>query len=135
MNLNVPPSHADNSANPLKDLGYMIDRKSLRWKHNPTQMKILHQAFMCFELLDIMLQLEHLFVLAYVHYFLFVISSYAISLFVCFAINVFNVINLTFMTFSLQRVQSLKKKFYFHFQDYVDLVIWKVRLALFFFKM
>ncbi|BFG20625.1 hypothetical protein CerSpe_068990 [Prunus speciosa] len=25
------------------------------------------------------------------------------------------------------RVQSLKKKFYFHFQDYVDLVIWKVQ--------
>lgn len=25
-----------------------------------------------------------------------------------------------------QRVQSLKKKFYFHFQDYVDLIIWKV---------
>jgi hypothetical protein len=26
----------------------------------------------------------------------------------------------------LQRVQHLKKKFYFHFQDYVDLIIWKV---------
>ncbi|XP_057524627.1 light-mediated development protein DET1 isoform X2 [Amaranthus tricolor] len=26
-----------------------------------------------------------------------------------------------------QRVQSLKKKFYFHFQDYVDLIIWKVQ--------
>ncbi|CAL9030075.1 unnamed protein product [Prunus brigantina] len=26
-----------------------------------------------------------------------------------------------------QRVQSLKKKFCFHFQDYVDLVIWKVQ--------
>lgn len=25
-----------------------------------------------------------------------------------------------------QRVQHLKKKFYFHFQDYVDLIIWKV---------
>uniref|UniRef100_A0A1J3D9M5 Light-mediated development protein DET1 n=1 Tax=Noccaea caerulescens TaxID=107243 RepID=A0A1J3D9M5_NOCCA len=25
------------------------------------------------------------------------------------------------------RVQSLKKKFYFHFQDYVDLIIWKVQ--------
>uniref|UniRef100_A0A1D1XKS6 Light-mediated development protein DET1 n=3 Tax=Anthurium amnicola TaxID=1678845 RepID=A0A1D1XKS6_9ARAE len=25
------------------------------------------------------------------------------------------------------RVQSLKKKFYFHFQDYVDLVMWKVQ--------
>uniref|UniRef100_A0A8R7Q5K7 Uncharacterized protein n=1 Tax=Triticum urartu TaxID=4572 RepID=A0A8R7Q5K7_TRIUA len=24
------------------------------------------------------------------------------------------------------RVQHLKKKFYFHFQDYVDLIIWKV---------
>lgn len=28
-----------------------------------------------------------------------------------------------------QRVQSLKKKFYFHFQDYVDLIIWKVNYA------
>ncbi|XP_021636443.1 light-mediated development protein DET1 isoform X2 [Hevea brasiliensis] len=26
-----------------------------------------------------------------------------------------------------QRVQGLKKKFYFHFQDYVDLIIWKVQ--------
>ncbi|XVF01703.1 hypothetical protein REPUB_Repub04eG0111300 [Reevesia pubescens] len=26
-----------------------------------------------------------------------------------------------------QRVQCLKKKFYFHFQDYVDLMIWKVQ--------
>ncbi|BAS72289.1 Os01g0392800, partial [Oryza sativa Japonica Group] len=26
----------------------------------------------------------------------------------------------------LLRVQHLKKKFYFHFQDYVDLIIWKV---------
>ncbi|PSS01565.1 Light-mediated development protein [Actinidia chinensis var. chinensis] len=26
-----------------------------------------------------------------------------------------------------QRIQSLKKKFYFHFQDYVDLIIWKVQ--------
>ncbi|KAF5745667.1 light-mediated development protein DET1 isoform X2 [Tripterygium wilfordii] len=26
-----------------------------------------------------------------------------------------------------QRVQCLKKKFYFHFQDYVDLIIWKVQ--------
>ncbi|KMS98734.1 hypothetical protein BVRB_3g069140 [Beta vulgaris subsp. vulgaris] len=26
-----------------------------------------------------------------------------------------------------QRVHSLKKKFYFHFQDYVDLIIWKVQ--------
>ncbi|XP_030513873.1 light-mediated development protein DET1 isoform X1 [Rhodamnia argentea] len=25
------------------------------------------------------------------------------------------------------RIQSLKKKFYFHFQDYVDLIIWKVQ--------
>uniref|UniRef100_A0A804UM22 Uncharacterized protein n=1 Tax=Zea mays TaxID=4577 RepID=A0A804UM22_MAIZE len=25
-----------------------------------------------------------------------------------------------------ERVQHLKKKFYFHFQDYVDLIIWKV---------
>uniref|UniRef100_A0A453I7V3 Uncharacterized protein n=1 Tax=Aegilops tauschii subsp. strangulata TaxID=200361 RepID=A0A453I7V3_AEGTS len=25
------------------------------------------------------------------------------------------------------RVQHLKKKFYFHFQDYVDLIIWKVQ--------
>ncbi|KAF5179106.1 Light-mediated development protein det1 [Thalictrum thalictroides] len=28
---------------------------------------------------------------------------------------------------SLQRVQSLKKKFYMHFQDYVDLIMWKVQ--------
>ena len=72
---------------------------NMMFKH-PTQMKILHQAFICFELLDTILQLKHLFVLAYVHYFLFVISSYAISLFVCFAINVFNLINLTYTTFS-----------------------------------
>ncbi|KAL6006698.1 acid phosphatase det1 [Asimina triloba] len=26
-----------------------------------------------------------------------------------------------------QRVQSLKKKFYFHFQDYIDLIMWKVQ--------
>ncbi|AQK41944.1 Light-mediated development protein DET1 [Zea mays] len=25
------------------------------------------------------------------------------------------------------RVQHLKKKFYFHFQDYVDLIIWKLK--------
>ncbi|XP_050365203.1 light-mediated development protein DET1 [Argentina anserina] len=30
-------------------------------------------------------------------------------------------------TDSTLRVQSLKKKFYFHFQDYVDLIIWKVQ--------
>ncbi|KAG7615459.1 Light-mediated development protein DET1 [Arabidopsis thaliana] len=28
---------------------------------------------------------------------------------------------------NVMRVQSLKKKFYFHFQDYVDLIIWKVQ--------
>ncbi|KAJ6383227.1 hypothetical protein OIU76_000013 [Salix suchowensis] len=30
-------------------------------------------------------------------------------------------------TDKFQRVQCLKKKFYFHFQDYVDLIIWKVQ--------
>lgn len=29
-------------------------------------------------------------------------------------------------TFLLQRIQHLKKKFYFHFQDYIDLIMWKV---------
>ncbi|XP_048428612.1 light-mediated development protein DET1 isoform X5 [Pyrus x bretschneideri] len=32
-----------------------------------------------------------------------------------------------FLTSNTQRVQLLKKKFYFHFQDYVDLIIWKVQ--------
>ncbi|KAE8660961.1 Light-mediated development protein DET1 [Hibiscus syriacus] len=32
-----------------------------------------------------------------------------------------------YLSFPLQRVQCLKKKFYFHFQDYVDLVILKVQ--------
>ncbi|XP_076955857.1 light-mediated development protein DET1-like [Bidens hawaiensis] len=27
----------------------------------------------------------------------------------------------------IMRIQTLKKKFYFHFQDYVDLIIWKVQ--------
>ncbi|KAL9380212.1 hypothetical protein Peur_028694 [Populus x canadensis] len=31
-------------------------------------------------------------------------------------------------TDKFQRVQCLKKKFYFHFQDYVDLIIWKITL-------
>lgn len=31
-----------------------------------------------------------------------------------------------FQIFICQRVQNLKKKFYFHFQDYVDLIMWKV---------
>ncbi|XP_060197460.1 light-mediated development protein DET1 isoform X6 [Lycium barbarum] len=31
-----------------------------------------------------------------------------------------------FLNFNSQRVQCLKKKFYFHFQDYIDLIIWKV---------
>ncbi|KAJ4828826.1 acid phosphatase det1 [Turnera subulata] len=30
-------------------------------------------------------------------------------------------------TDKIQRVQCLKKKFYFHFQDYVDLIIWRVQ--------
>lgn len=29
-----------------------------------------------------------------------------------------------------QRVQCLKKKFYFHFQDYIDLIMWKVGLVI-----
>ncbi|XP_060197458.1 light-mediated development protein DET1 isoform X4 [Lycium barbarum] len=32
-----------------------------------------------------------------------------------------------FLNFNSQRVQCLKKKFYFHFQDYIDLIIWKVQ--------
>ncbi|XP_008654604.1 light-mediated development protein DET1 isoform X2 [Zea mays] len=32
-----------------------------------------------------------------------------------------------FLHSHIQRVQHLKKKFYFHFQDYVDLIIWKVQ--------
>ncbi|KDO77073.1 hypothetical protein CISIN_1g009458mg [Citrus sinensis] len=32
-----------------------------------------------------------------------------------------------FLISNSQRVQSLKKKFFFHFQDYVDLIIWKVQ--------
>ncbi|XP_049364585.1 light-mediated development protein DET1 isoform X3 [Solanum verrucosum] len=32
-----------------------------------------------------------------------------------------------FLNSNSQRVQCLKKKFYFHFQDYIDLIIWKVQ--------
>ncbi|XP_052175056.1 light-mediated development protein DET1 isoform X3 [Diospyros lotus] len=32
-----------------------------------------------------------------------------------------------FLNSNYQRIQDLKKKFYFHFQDYVDLIIWKVQ--------
>ncbi|WMV09118.1 hypothetical protein MTR67_002503 [Solanum verrucosum] len=34
---------------------------------------------------------------------------------------------LTLVSLFNQRVQCLKKKFYFHFQDYIDLIIWKVQ--------
>uniref|UniRef100_A0A0R0LM18 Light-mediated development protein DET1 n=1 Tax=Glycine max TaxID=3847 RepID=A0A0R0LM18_SOYBN len=32
-----------------------------------------------------------------------------------------------FLNSNAQRIQRLRKKFYFHFQDYVDLIIWKVQ--------
>ncbi|PKI56848.1 hypothetical protein CRG98_022806 [Punica granatum] len=32
-----------------------------------------------------------------------------------------------FLNSNAQRIHSLKKKFFFHFQDYVDLIIWKVQ--------
>jgi len=43
--------------------------------------------------------------------------------------NYFYNVEINFFNYSpliYQRIQGLRKKFYFHFQDYVDLIIWKV---------
>ena len=58
-------------------------------------------------------------------------SAVSVLIFVIFYVLEFRHSFVWLLCFFLQRVQCLTKNFYFHFQDYIDLIIWKVESLLF----